>query len=65
MINLTFELNNQPMSVIKSGTRTFAAFCGLGSFINKRSTMCLPTFGSILYIRSPIWWPTRTVARFV
>ena len=47
MINLTFELNNQPMSAIKSGTRSFAAFSGLGSFVNKRSTMCLPTFGSI------------------
>ena len=47
MINLTFELNNQPMSALKFGAQSLPAFSGLGSFVNKRSTMCVSGFGAI------------------
>jgi hypothetical protein len=47
VINLTFELNNQPMSALKIGTRSYPAFSGLGSFVNKRATMCVSGFGAI------------------
>ena len=47
MINLTFELNNQPMSALKFGAQSLPAFSGLGSFVNKRATMCVSGFGAI------------------
>ena len=47
MINLTFELNNQPMSALKFGAQSLPAFSGLGSYVNKRATMCVSGFGAI------------------
>jgi hypothetical protein len=47
MINFTFELNNQPISALKTGTRSYPAFSGRGSNVNKRATMCVAGFGAI------------------
>lgn len=47
MIFLNFELNNQPMSAIKSSTRAYPAFSGRGGYANKRATMCSLGLGAI------------------
>ncbi|MDU6409627.1 MAG: DUF2778 domain-containing protein [Yersiniaceae bacterium] len=47
MLNFTFELNGQPMSALKGAGRSYPAFSGLGSYVNRRSTVCTPSKGAI------------------
>ena len=47
MIDCTFELNNKPMSLFKSGATHFPAFSGLGQDINRRASACRANSGSI------------------
>lgn len=47
MYQCSFELNNQPMSTFKVGSRSFPAFSGLANHVNKRIAVCIPNFGPI------------------
>ncbi|AOE90738.1 DUF2778 domain-containing protein [Ralstonia solanacearum] len=47
MIECTFELNDKPISMFKIGARSFPAFSGLGSHLNRRSAVCSPNLGPI------------------
>lgn len=47
MINFTFALNNQPISILKTGAQSFPAFSGRGNHVNKRTSMYIAGFGAI------------------
>nr|CCA81982.1 hypothetical protein BDB_180022 [blood disease bacterium R229] len=47
MVDCTFELNGQPMSILKVGAATFSAFSGRNSHLNKRQSACLAELGPI------------------
>lgn len=43
----TFELNNKPMSSFKIGASSFPAFSGLGQYVNRGISACVPNQGPI------------------
>jgi Protein of unknown function (DUF2778) len=47
MIQASFKLNNEDMSVFKMGASSWPAFSGFGNNRNKRSMMCSPSAGPI------------------
>ena len=47
MIDCSFQLNNQPMSLLKMGARSFAAFSGLDEHVNRSLSHCISFQGPI------------------
>lgn len=46
-MSVPFKLNGLPMSELKCGVSSFAAFSGQGSYVNKRMHVCIAGFGAI------------------
>ena len=47
MLICTFKLNGLPMSALEVGSRSFPAFSGLGTRVNKREYACIKGWGPI------------------
>lgn len=47
MLPFEFKLNNEPLSKLVGGAMRFAAFSGLGNYINQRSAACIVNQGPI------------------
>lgn len=47
MVECSFELNSQPMSVLTVNAMRFSAFSGLGEHVNRREFACRAGTGSI------------------
>ena len=47
MIDCTFQLNDESMSIFKCGATSFPAFSGLGEHVNRRFSACIPNQGPI------------------
>lgn len=47
MLECTFTLNDQPMSILRCGANAFPAFYGLGANVNQRSAACAAGVGPI------------------